>query len=108
MKLAATGARGEVIIKASGLAHARPGGQSIPRSGGPSLSEMARPAEKDGPIHIDHVLAVANGGTDELDNLVVACAACNISKGDRLVEEGYPAVSGPARLDAARLRQALG
>lgn len=40
-----------------------------------------------GPFHIDHVLAVANGGTDALDNLVVACKPCNLSKGSKTVEE---------------------
>jgi hypothetical protein len=34
----------------------------------------------DGPLHVDHVLAIANGGTDEIDNLVAACAACNLGK----------------------------
>jgi 5-methylcytosine-specific restriction endonuclease McrA len=41
---------------------------------------------------IDHVLAQANHGGDELDNLVVACKRCNRSKGKKryhqfLVEE---------------------
>lgn len=33
--------------------------------------------------HIDHILPVALGGTDELDNLQVLCAACNLHKGAR-------------------------
>lgn len=40
-----------------------------------------------GPFHIDHVHPVALGGTNDLDNLVRACAACNLSKSDRTVEE---------------------
>jgi 5-methylcytosine-specific restriction endonuclease McrA len=32
---------------------------------------------------VDHVLARANGGTDDLKNLVVACRPCNSSKGAR-------------------------
>lgn len=33
------------------------------------------------PLHIDHVEALANGGTDDPANLVTACAACNLGKG---------------------------
>ena len=32
---------------------------------------------------VDHVLARVNGGTDDLENLVVACRPCNSSKGAR-------------------------
>lgn len=31
-------------------------------------------------LHIDHVVPVAHGGTNELDNLVTACEACNNGK----------------------------
>lgn len=31
-------------------------------------------------LHVDHVTAVCEGGTDDLDNLVTACSACNIGK----------------------------
>lgn len=30
---------------------------------------------------VDHVVSVANGGTDDLDNLVAACWPCNRRKG---------------------------
>lgn len=33
--------------------------------------------------HIDHVRPVSMGGTDALDNLVVACERCNRAKGPR-------------------------
>lgn len=33
----------------------------------------------------DHILAVANGGTDDIDNLVPACLSCNSRKGKRNV-----------------------
>ena len=36
----------------------------------------------EGPFHIDHVKPVAKGGSDELENLCVACAGCNIAKSD--------------------------
>lgn len=32
---------------------------------------------------IDHVVARANGGTHNADNLTIACGACNSSKRDR-------------------------
>lgn len=32
----------------------------------------------------DHVVAKANGGKDELANLVAACAPCNNSKGSKV------------------------
>lgn len=31
--------------------------------------------------HIDHSRSLANGGTDHVNNLCLACAACNLSKG---------------------------
>lgn len=34
-----------------------------------------------GPFDIDHIRPVALGGTDALENLTVACVACNRSKG---------------------------
>ena len=36
---------------------------------------------------VDHVVPTSRGGSDELDNLVLACPTCNRSKGDRTVEE---------------------
>lgn len=32
------------------------------------------------PLHVDHVLAVANGGTNDPANLVTACESCNLGK----------------------------
>ena len=37
--------------------------------------------------HIDHVIPVCKGGTNDLDNLVAACASCNLSKGGRTPAE---------------------
>jgi hypothetical protein len=31
--------------------------------------------------HIDHSVSVANGGTDHINNLRLACAPCNLCKG---------------------------
>ena len=35
-------------------------------------------------LHIDHIIPKIKGGTDTLDNLVTACAECNVGKGTRL------------------------
>lgn len=42
---------------------------------------------EDGPFEADHVLSVARGGDDSLDNLVCACRTCNRSKGAKLLSE---------------------
>lgn len=34
--------------------------------------------------HVDHVIPLSRGGSDDPDNLVCACPHCNLSKGDRL------------------------
>lgn len=39
---------------------------------------------------VDHVIAKANGGTDDESNLISCCATCNSSKGARvLVRTAY-------------------
>ena len=37
--------------------------------------------------HCDHVIPLCKGGKTELDNLVTACPACNLSKHDKTLEE---------------------
>lgn len=32
-------------------------------------------------LHVDHIVALTNGGTDDLDNLQTLCAVCNMRKG---------------------------
>jgi hypothetical protein len=34
-------------------------------------------------LHVDHIIAVAEGGGNEADNLVTSCEACNLGKGAR-------------------------
>jgi hypothetical protein len=34
-------------------------------------------------LHVDHILAVAAGGGNQMDNLITACAPCNLGKGAR-------------------------
>lgn len=33
-------------------------------------------------LHVDHVIAVASGGTNQIDNLITACKDCNAGKSD--------------------------
>jgi hypothetical protein len=93
-KLTATGARGETIISAKGVSGPRPIGVALHPDVRAAVIERDGDAcfycgERGAPLHIDHVLATSRGGTDQMDNLVVACAACNVSKGDALVEEWF-------------------
>ena len=34
-------------------------------------------------LHVDHITAVAAGGTNDIDNLVTSCEPCNLGKGAR-------------------------
>lgn len=43
----------------------------------------------EGPMHLDHVVAKALGGKDEVSNLVVACAACNCVKKHLTLRQWY-------------------
>lgn len=41
-------------------------------------------------LEIDHIEPVANGGSDDMDNLITACKACNRGKRDMpVLPEGY-------------------
>ena len=39
---------------------------------------------------IDHIIPVAEGGTNDIDNLVTSCSACNTGKGTRLLDAPPP------------------
>ncbi|NOU07113.1 MAG: HNH endonuclease [Hyphomicrobiaceae bacterium] len=38
-------------------------------------------------LHVDHIEAVANGGTNDITNLITACSACNLGKSDKPLSE---------------------
>lgn len=37
-------------------------------------------------LEVDHIIAVASGGTNQLDNLITSCQPCNAGKGARSLE----------------------
>jgi HNH endonuclease len=37
--------------------------------------------------HIDHIVPLAKGGTNDIDNVVLACPTCNLRKSDKLLHE---------------------
>ncbi len=39
-------------------------------------------------FHVDHLIPIAAGGSDEMDNLAASCAPCNLAKSDKIVIEG--------------------
>jgi 5-methylcytosine-specific restriction endonuclease McrA len=47
-------------------------------------------------LTLDHVLPWAHGGTDALENLVLACKACNKAKADGLPQDFRPFLAGIA------------
>lgn len=40
--------------------------------------------------HVDHVIPLSKGGKHDLSNLTIACQTCNISKGNKSLEEWEP------------------
>lgn len=50
-------------------------------------SEITHYSKKSNSLEIDHKLPRSRNGSDDLDNLVAACRACNRSKGDMTAEE---------------------
>lgn len=60
-------------------------------------------AQADGAVlHVDHFVAVSNGGSNDIDNLVTACLDCNLGKSAKAITAGLaPApMSDPARKEA--------
>jgi 5-methylcytosine-specific restriction endonuclease McrA len=35
-------------------------------------------------FHVDHIIPLAKGGTNEPDNICLSCPTCNLQKSDRL------------------------
>ena len=48
-------------------------------------------------FHVEHIIPMARGGTDEPGNLTLACPSCNLHKADRITAID-PATGAPAPL----------
>lgn len=53
-------------------------------------------------LHVDHIIAVASGGTNDPVNLATSCAPCNLGKGPRSLLEST--ISVPADPESIRER----
>ncbi len=50
------------------------------------------------PLQIEHIFPKSRGGTDRVDNLAIACRACNQAKGSMTAEEfGYPNIQSQTK-----------
>jgi hypothetical protein len=70
----------------------------------------AKPA--DGALHVDHIIPIADGGSNEMDNLITSCEPCNTGKGARVLAsapipdmKGLAVESERRRFDIERWRQ---
>lgn len=59
-------------------------------------------------LHVDHVVAVANGGGNGIDNLVTACQPCNLGKSAKSLDVVPASVKDKAAEAAEREAQAIG
>lgn len=55
----------------------------------------------DGPLHVDHVVPVAEGGSNDPSNLVTACASCNLGKSAVPLGMVLPSVNPDSALEHA-------
>src|SRR5262249_24518284 len=50
------------------------------------------------PLHVEHIIPKARGGSNRVSNLTIACAPCNTAKGTRTAEVfGHPEVHAQAK-----------
>lgn len=59
-------------------------------------------------LQLDHIIAVAEGGTDDTHNLTTACSDCNSGKGARSLQIIPPALKDQAQQVAEREQQLRG
>lgn len=59
-------------------------------------------------LHVDHIKAVASGGTNEMDNLLTACEPCNAGKGARDLKVIPETLAAKAKLVEEREAQLIG
>lgn len=56
-------------------------------------------------LHVDHIKPVAEGGTDEITNLITACDDCNLGKGARKLDDSSVVVKQKKALDELNARR---
>ena len=58
-------------------------------------------------LTIDHVIPRSKGGTEDWENLVVACSQCNTRKGDKLLEQSGMKLLGNPRAPLNKMHYSL-
>lgn len=58
--------------------------QIIERAGSCCEYCRIRPTDTTPPFHIDHIVPIKHGGTNDLDNLCFSCFQCNAYKGSNM------------------------
>lgn len=56
-------------------------------------------------LEIDHIIAVANGGTNQIDNLITSCFDCNRGKGAESLEIAPPTLTEKIALQQEKMDQ---
>lgn len=56
-------------------------------------------------LHVDHIKAVANGGTNDLTNLITSCMPCNLGKSDVALDDHVAVVKARAQMDELQERR---
>lgn len=59
-------------------------------------------------LHVDHIKPVADGGKNDIDNLITACEPCNLGKGARLLSAIPQSLEEKSKIAAEREAQILG
>lgn len=59
-------------------------------------------------LHVDHIHPVAEGGSDDEDNLVTSCERCNLGKGARLLSAAPKTLAEKAEIAKEREEQLAG
>jgi hypothetical protein len=56
-------------------------------------------------LHVDHINPVANGGGNDIANLITSCAPCNFGKGAREISDDSAVRRQKAQLDELNIRR---
>lgn len=56
-------------------------------------------------LHVDHIAAVAKGGTNELTNLVTSCESCNLGKSDKALADDSAVTKARNQMEELQARR---